>query len=37
MKGTSMKQGKTGMRGENHARDKRIIVAWKQISVKQGT
>ena len=33
-----MKQGKTGTGGgENYVRDERIIVAWKQISVKQGT
>ena len=37
-KGTSMKQGKTGMGGRKlYARDERIIVTWKQISVKQGT
>ena len=38
MKGTSVKQGKTGMGGEKtYARGKKIIVAWKWISVKQGT
>ena len=38
MRGTSVKQGKTGMGGEKtYVRDKRIIVAWKRISVKQGT
>ena len=37
MKGTSVKQGKTGTGEENYARDERIIVAWKWISMKQGT
>ena len=37
-RGTSVKQGKTGMGVEKtYARDERIIVAWKRISVKQRT
>ena len=38
MKGTSgeTREDRNGG-GENYARDERIIVAWKWISVKQGT